>query len=205
MKKNIISKVLCVLGIILVFAGVIINSDKQENKDDKSDGNAITNIDKEKTNCKEAFDNNQYKMQSLDSENRTVTFSLLDCVSEVSSDEYVGSYESNEKDYNINLLFRNTDINNLADIVFYNYSIKENYPDYYLFSKDKKNINGIDYKLILAKEVDADGTVLYNYFDIIYPIDNNNSLNLKLRISSNLFENEEFIEKVANSIIVTHK
>ena len=131
--------------------------------------------------------------------NLTINFAFLECVSKNNQEENL--YTSNDEGLKVLLSTNNINIEQQADILFYNYNLDDNYPSYYLFRENLTNTEKTPYIIVYASKVDDKNNVLVTEYNIVYSIDNDSSLAVKVEDYYNIFSLYN-IEKIANSITI---
>ena len=185
-----ISLIVLIAGIIFITLGITIT----------------TIVNEEPTlslTCQVAFTENKQQSFTEEINEWKITFNFLDCLDKNTEIENI-EYKSNADNFRISLSTNNIDITTQADILFTNYNMDDSYPSYYLFIEDKKTTEEVEYKLVYASKVDDSEDVLSIIYNIVYPLDEGNSLNLEIEGNPDILR-LELIEEVANSLTVTKK
>ena len=191
MKK--LTHLLLIIGIVFIILGssiLLINY---------SDDDATKKEQTALSICKTGLEGNKTININEEINNLTINFDFLECVSKSAQEENL--YSSNDEGLKVLLSTNNINIEQQADILFYNYNLDDNYPSYYLFKENLANIEKTPYIVVYASKVDDKNNVLVTEYNIVYPIDNDNSLVIKIEDRYNIFSLSN-IEDIANSIII---
>lgn len=191
MKK--LTHLLLIIGIVFIILGssiLLINY---------SDDDATKKEQTALSICKTGLEENKTININEEINNLTINFDFLECVSKSAQEENL--YSSNDEGLKVLLSTNNINIEQQADILFYNYNLDDNYPSYYLFKENLANTEKTPYIVVYASKVDDKNNVLVTEYNIVYPIDNDNSLVIKIEDRYNIFSLSN-IEDIANSIII---
>ncbi len=191
MKK--LTYLLLIIGIVFIILGssiLLINY---------SDDDATKKEQTALSICKTGLEGNKTININEEINNLTINFDFLECVSKSAQEENL--YSSNDEGLKVLLSTNNINIEQQADILFYNYNLDDNYPSYYLFKENLANTEKTPYIVVYASKVDDKNNVLVTEYNIVYPIDNDNSLVIKIEDRYNIFSLSN-IEDIANSIII---
>ena len=191
MKK--LTHLLLIIGIIFIILGssiLLINY---------SDDDATKKEQTALSICKTGLEENKTININEEINNLTINFDFLECVSKSAQEENL--YTSNDEGLKVLLSTNNINIEQQSDILFYNYNLNDNYPSYYLFKENLANTEKTPYIVVYASKVDDKNNVLVTEYNIVYPIDNDNSLVIKIEDRYNIFSLSN-IEDIANSIII---
>lgn len=191
MKK--LTHLLLIIGIVFIILGsslLVINY---------SDNNATKKEQTALSICKTDLEGNKTININEEINNLTINFDFLECVNKNNQEESL--YTSNDEGLKVLLSTNNINIEQQADILFYNYNLDDNYPSYYLFKENLANTEKTPYIVVYASKVDDKNNVLVTEYNIVYPIDNDNSLVIKIEDRYNIFSLSN-IEDIANSIII---
>lgn len=191
MKK--LTHLLLIIGIVFIILGssiLLINY---------SDDDATKKEQTALSICKTGLEGNKTININEEINNLTINFDFLECVSKSAQEENL--YSSNDEGLKVLLSTNNINIEQQADILFYNYNLDDNYPSYYLFKENLANTEKTPYIVVYASKVDDKNNVLVTEYNIVYPIDNDNSLVIKIEDRYNIFSLSN-IEDIANSIII---
>lgn len=191
MKK--LTHLLLIIGIVFIILGssiLLINY---------SDDDATKKEQTALSICKTGLEENKTININEEINNLTINFDFLECVSKSAQEENL--YSSNDEGLKVLLSTNNINTEQQADILFYNYNLDDNYPSYYLFKENLANTEKTPYIVVYASKVDDKNNVLVTEYNIVYPIDNDNSLVIKIEDRYNIFSLSN-IEDIANSIII---
>lgn len=191
MKK--LTHLLLIIGIVFIILGssiLLINY---------SDDDATKKEQTALSICKTGLEENKTININEEINNLTINFDFLECVSKSAQEENL--YSSNDEGLKVLLSTNNINIEQQSDILFYNYNLDDNYPSYYLFKENLANTEKTPYIVVYASKVDDKNNVLVTEYNIVYPIDNDNSLVIKIEDRYNIFSLSN-IEDIANSIII---
>lgn len=191
MKK--LTHLLLIIGIVFIILGsslLVINY---------SDNNATKKEQTALSICQTDLEKNKIININEEINNLTINFDFLECVNKNNQEESL--YTSNDEGLKVLLSTNNINIEQQADILFYNYNLDDNYPSYYLFKENLANTEKTPYIVVYASKVDDKNNVLVTEYNIVYPIDNDNSLVIKIEDRYNIFSLSN-IEDIANSIII---
>lgn len=191
MKK--LTHLLLIIGIVFIILGssiLLINY---------SDDDATKKEQTALSICKTGLEGNKTININEEINNLTINFDFLECVSKSAQEENL--YTSNDEGLKVLLSTNNINIEQQSDILFYNYNLDDNYPSYYLFKENLANTEKTPYIVVYASKVDDKNNVLVTEYNIVYPIDNDNSLVIKIEDRYNIFSLSN-IEDIANSIII---
>jgi len=192
MKNNKIIIVFAI-GIILVAAGIVLsftNSDKKEKEKE-------TTEEKVKS-CETALQNNNKRTITVEVDEKKIEIPVLDCVEEVSKTEEEVTFSSKDNKYQVKVKEWQSDIETLSDIMFYNYSLKENCPSYLLVSENITTENGIKYKLVQAHEEGENGEITLKTHTVLYTVNENITLSIEFTYTIDELPAEHFSEIVDN-------
>lgn len=191
MKK--LTHLLLIIGIVFIILGSSILLIKYANNDATQKEPTVLSI------CQADLMENKIININEKINNLTINFNFLDCVSKKNQGESL--YASNDDGLNVFLSTNNINIGQQADILFYNYNLDSNYPSYYLFVENLTSTEKTSYIVVYASKVDDKNNVLATEYNIVYPIDNDNSLIIKVEDNYNIFSLYN-IEEIANSITI---
>lgn len=178
-----------ICGFLIILISILFLIFNVEEKNDLS---------KDENTCNTDLKNQNYKTVSLSISNENITFSIPNCIGNFTLKDSFKSAKSNEGDIVINAYYKLIDIDNLAMADFYDYSLKDEYPNYYLFVEDKVTDKNVEYKVLVATEVKDDKEV-QKIYEVMYPLSDSETLELEFLYNNDIL-NENIFDKIVNSI-----
>ncbi len=181
-----------ICGFLIVLASVLVLffNKSEKVKESEEEGNV----------CSSSVKNESYNTVSLNVSDKNITFSIPKCIGDLTKNDSFWNAKSKDGKVVINIYHKLVDINNLANADYYDYSLKDEYPNYYLFVKDKKTSKKVGYKVLAATEV-KDEKEIQKLYQVMYPLSDTETFEIEFLYKNDVF-NEDVFDFFSNSITI---
>lgn len=201
--------VIIILGccLLIIGGGLYFKNNIKDSKDNGQQNGGENNngqgsSEEEKT-CDYAIQNGLFQTLSLEYNERNINFKFLKCVKEKNTGSKTNKkYQSSDGSCEVNL----TIVEEPSELYYKKVktSYKENKLNYSIKDQKVVTFEGIVYYVIKANEINDNDNVKSQDYNIIYPIDKENSINIQIVYKLGKID-DGFFTAIENSITITDK
>ncbi len=196
MKNSLIAKIIIVIGVCaLIAGGIVFFADRTDT--------STKNQEDEKKLCMDDYENQDFKTVSIEHEGKTIELDFLNCTEETTTDKGK-KYISAADLFTMELwIEESSSTSDYAKIVLEEYTKEPKYPPYKIIERTATTESNINYNIVVAYESDIESKLVQTeIFNMIFPIDENNVLHVRITYTQGELE-DGFFDAIANSLTIT--